>query len=84
MLLAKLKKLLIFFDIDFEHIKGVGCIRVNCEVNKLIEGIIISPWADESYCDEIKSFLKSNHINCFLQKSHFKGICNADGKPINL
>lgn len=80
----KIKKVSDFFDIDFEQIKGVGCIRVNCEVNKLIAGIIISPWADESYCDEIKSFLKSNHINCFLQKSHFKGICNADGKPINL
>ena len=82
--ISKIKKVTDFFDIDFEQIKGVGCIRVNCEVDKLIEGIIISPWADENYYDEIKNFLKGNHINCFLKKSHFKGICNADGKPINL
>lgn len=82
--ISKIKKVTDFFDIDFEQIKGVGCIRVNCEVNKLIEGIIISPWADENYYDEIQNFLKSNHINCFLKKSHFKGIYNADGKLINL
>ena len=38
-----------FFEIDFEQLKGIEFIRVNCNVNKLIEGIIISPWANKNY-----------------------------------
>ena len=37
-----------------------------------------------NYYYEIKKFLKQNQIDCFLRKSHFKGICNAGGRPINL
>lgn len=53
-------------------------------MNKLIEGIIISPWANKNYYYEIEKFLKQNYIECFLQNSHFKGICNVDGKEIKL
>lgn len=82
--ISKIRKVTDFFEINFEQLKGIECIRINCDVNKLIEGIIISPWADENYYYEIKNFLKQNQIDCFLRKSHFKGICNAGGIPINL
>lgn len=54
-----------------------------CSNNLLDEGVGCY-LSDENYYYEIKKFLKQNQIDCFLRKSHFKGICNAGGRPINL
>lgn len=54
--ISKIRKVTDFFEIDFEQLKGIEFIRVNCNVNKLIEGIIISPWANKNYYYEIEKF----------------------------
>lgn len=83
MLLVRIKKASDFFDIDFEQLQGIGFIRVNCDVNKLIESIIISPWADEKYYNEVLLILKEKNINCKIKKSYFTVFCNVDEIPIN-
>ena len=65
-----------FFDIDFDSKKGIDHIFVECDLKSLIKEIIVSPWAEDNYIQEIKETLLEYDIDVPVRKSDFEGGTN--------
>ena len=73
-----------FFNIDFDNKRGIDNILVECDLRQLIKEIIVSPWADSSFVEELREILCKHKIEVPIKKSDFVGNIDVEGKLMEL
>ena len=73
-----------FVDADIEHMRGIDHLLLSCNMNKLIESIYVSPWAEDGYMDEIKDLLYKYHLDKNVKKSFYHGNLDKNGRILDV
>lgn len=67
-----------FKKADIEHMQGIDHMLIHCDLNMLIDEVVVSPWSEAGYVDEIKDLLNKYQLHKEVKKSYYHGnISNA-------